>query len=282
MLTDGFRSGVDVTLIKHPSAEGGSSGPHVMNVARSDSGNVGGMVQANIPLPIPGGGSLQATLTPDAMVGTKLSLSPPIEGLGVEVESAFGAAGVMPVGSVEVKLFRDAFTAHAVGNPGGGMIASLSTGGSALACGAALICGPQGQYGGGMLGATLGRGALNAQLTASPGYGMPHELQFSAGVPLTPSTVLGLVLEKQFGSRNAAKHVSGAAVLGYQVPSLNMFCKGLLVGGPVSSGGSFATGKFCVQKALPVGQMGISAEVPIIKGSKDDSVQFGLSLMLGM
>ena len=283
MMTDGFRTGVDVTVMKHPGEEGGS-GPHILNLARSDAGELGGMLQANVPIPVPGGGSLQATLTPDLMVGTKVSVSPSqVRGLRMEVDSAVGVAGVMPVGSVEAKLLRETFTAHAMGSPGGGVIASLATGGENLCCGAALMCGPQGQYGGGMLGATLGRGALSAQLTAAPpGAGLPHELQLSCAGQPAPNTLLALVVEKQYGSRSAARHASYAAVLGYQMPSLGMLCKGLVVAGPVSTGGSFATSKFSVQKGLPVGQLGLSAEVPLVKASEGESVLFGLSLTLGM
>ena len=47
-------------------------------------------------------------------------------------------------------------------------------------------------------------------------------------------------------------------------------------------GGRFATAKFCVQQALPAGQLGLSAQVPLVKAAPDEAMCFGLSLSLGM
>lgn len=285
LMTEGFRSGLDLTLMKYPSEEGGA-GPHVLSVARdSASGALGGYAVTSVPLPR--GAKLQATLTPDLMVGSKVSV-PLAAGLGLEVDSALGAHGVYPLGGLDVQCRRDAFTAHASASPGSGLLASLTTGGGAVACGGAAMFAPNGKYGGAMLGASLG-GALSAQLTVPAEFsGMPGEAQVSLVAPLSPRTVLALVVEKTlhcYGKGALLGPTSGALCVGYQFPTLGVFSKALCVAGPNSDGGRFATGKFCVQAGLPVGQVSASAEVPLFNSSPTASHEaptFGLSLSLGM
>lgn len=285
MMNEGFRSGLDLTLMKYPSDESGA-GPHIVSVARdASSGALGGYAVTNVLLPR--GAKLQATLTPDFMVGTKVSV-PLAAGLGLEVDSAVGAHGVYPLGGVDVKCFRDAFTAHASASPGSGVLASLTTGSGAVAFGGAAMFAPNGCYGGAMLGASLG-GALSAQLTVPAEFsGMPGEAQVSLVAPLNQRTMLALVVEKTmncYGRGALLGPTSGAFCVGYQFPTLGVFSKALCMAGPTSGGGRFATGKLCVQKGFSGGQLTASAEAPLFNSSPTaahEAPKFGLCLSLGM
>jgi hypothetical protein len=48
MMTDGFRPGIEATLMKYPSSAGGA-GPFVASIARNEEGALGGMAQVTQP-----------------------------------------------------------------------------------------------------------------------------------------------------------------------------------------------------------------------------------------
>jgi len=287
MMTEGFRAGQELTVMKYPTEEGGH-GPHILSVARDPtSGTYGGYAVTSLPLPR--GAKMQATLTPDLMVNSKVTVPvAAVTGLGVEVGSAAGVHGVMPIGGLDVKCFREAFTVHASANPSSGILASISTGGEALACGGAAMFAPNGHYGGAMLGATLG-GALSAQFTLPAEFaGMPGEAQLSLVAPVNERTVLALLFENSMNCFGKTGKLfgpsSGAICVGHQFPDYGVFSKALCVAGPTSEGGSFASSKFCVQKGLPMGQVSACAEVPLFNSSPSapkEAPSFGISISLG-
>jgi len=343
MMTDGFRTGFEATFMKYPGAPG-ENGPQVLSLAVNEQSGVGGMAQLNLPMwprparapaatvePASGAdasgadagsvapdsvnaAALQATFTPDLMCYTKLTFSPEasVAGLKVEVDSAVGAGGVMPLMGLDVKSFRPLCTIHANASPMNGLMASLTAnlGGRAPAHlgaqgGLAAMFEPSGFFNSYIFGLALGGGALAAQFQGPRfGSGRSAELQLSATAPVGDRGVLSVVAEKVlpgFGSGGAQAGsggggggtLNGCVCAGYRFPvwlgdmPIPVFAKALCIAGPVADDGGdftghFATAKGSLQAHFPGGQLSVSTEVPIAKASPGEAVRYGLGLSLGM
>jgi hypothetical protein len=134
LLTEGFKPGVcDVTLTKSGGEES-LYGPHVVQLAReTESGGIGGMAQTSVAkLGGKEGVGLSATVTPDATLYATLRGEPAafgVDGLNFEWQAMLNPIhGAMPIANLDLKCFRDGFTAAVSASPMQGLSACLTTG----------------------------------------------------------------------------------------------------------------------------------------------------------
>lgn len=223
-------------------------------------------------------GTVEAAFTSDAMLCSSFVAQPErVPGFAVRVDSAVGAAGVLPLTGLELMYQHPNFTASASASPQQGLVLTGTSGVEPFMMGAAVLLQPDGRRSQ-LVGVTLG-GAISAILT------LPQEsaplVHASAVMQPSESMLVGAMWERAIGAPSTV-----AVGFAYQLEEYGVSAKAMVLQGSAEREAgyeSFALGKAALVKGFRNLQLGACVEMPLKAPSGAPTApKFGLTLSISL